>query len=170
MASKVIIPTSPIRLLAFATLSRAWGGCATQANKLGLEPIISEFLSFHFDFCSMSAFPRVDLSNVFYVFGRSLYNLIQFEALHFSSQIKEGSILFPLSISPSWTLSSKIFGSSLTAHYADGHPPLWQLGILPKERQAYLLHMWAGHFQMPLVFHWIHDFNSQLCLGWILKA
>ena len=35
----------------------------------------------------MSAFPRVDLSNVFYVFGRSLYNLIQFEALHFSSQI-----------------------------------------------------------------------------------
>ena len=36
---------------------------------------------------NMFAFPRVDLSNVFYVFGRSLYNLIQFEALHFSSQI-----------------------------------------------------------------------------------
>ena len=53
MTSKVITPTSPIRLLAFATLSRAWGGCDTQANKLGLEPIISEFLSFHFDFCSI---------------------------------------------------------------------------------------------------------------------
>jgi len=48
-----LCPPSPIRLLAFATLSRAWGGCATQANKLGLEPITSEFLSFHFDFCSI---------------------------------------------------------------------------------------------------------------------
>ena len=50
--------------------------------------------------------------------------------------------MFPLSISPSWTLSSKIFGSNLTAHYADGHPRLWQLGILPKERQA---HQLASH-------------------------
>ena len=52
--------------------------------------------------------------------------------------------MFPLSISPSWTLSSKIFGSNLTAHYADGHPRLWQLGILPKERQAYLLASHVG--------------------------
>ena len=41
--------TSPILRLAFATLSRARGGSATQANKLGLEPILSssDFHCFH---------------------------------------------------------------------------------------------------------------------------
>ena len=39
--------TSPILLLAFATLSRGRGGSATQANKLGLEPISYDFHCFH---------------------------------------------------------------------------------------------------------------------------
>jgi len=42
-------PPSPILLLAFATLSRGRGGSATQANKLGLEPIFPIFTVFAFD-------------------------------------------------------------------------------------------------------------------------